>query len=65
MLSSMFTFERKLKPKVKARKQKTIESVSEAKINIHVIRGTDVPVRSSYYENFLNYLSLGDNDPKK
>jgi len=52
----MFTFERKLKPKVKKRKQQSVESVSEAKLNIHIIRGTDVPVRTSFYDTFIKYI---------
>jgi len=45
IIKNLFTFERQLKPKVKERKQTAIDSVSEAKLLIHVIRGTDVPVR--------------------
>ena len=55
-MKSFFTFERKLKPKVKKRKQQQPESISEAKINIHIIRGTDIPVRTSFYDNFTKYL---------
>ena len=67
LLKSMFTFERKLKPKVKKRKQQQVESINEAKINIHIIRGTDVPVRTSFFDAFARYLmekeaARGDSD---
>ena len=31
--------------------------MSEAKLLIHVIRGTDVPVRQSYFNDFLGYIT--------
>jgi len=55
-------FERKLKPKVKARVMQPLETVSKAKIMIHVIRGTDVPVRTRYFDQFLKYLNNAKNE---
>jgi type II secretory pathway predicted ATPase ExeA len=45
IIKNMFKFERALKPIVKDRKQASVDSVNEAKLLVHVIRGTDVPVR--------------------
>lgn len=56
ILKNMFKFERQLKPVVKERKQAAVDSVNEAKLLIHVIRGQDVPVRQSYYHKFLRYI---------
>lgn len=34
-----------------------IDSVDKAKLLINIIRGTDVPVRKSYYHSYQNYLA--------
>lgn len=56
MLKGLLKFERPLKPVVKQRKEKALEYVKETKLMIHVIRGTDVPVRQSYFESYIDYL---------
>lgn len=66
IIKNMFKFERALKPIVKDRKQASVDSVNEAKLLVHVIRGTDVPVRQSYYHKFLRlFQELKENDSKQ
>lgn len=62
LIKDMFKFERKLKPIVKKRQAQPIDQVDKTKLMIHVIRGTDVPVRHSYYQQFLRHLE--DKDTK-
>jgi hypothetical protein len=57
MFIGAFEFGRKLKPKIKKRKTCAVDSVGEAKLLINVIRGTDVPVRTSYYHTFMDYIA--------
>lgn len=61
IIKNLFRFERALKPNVQERKQIAVNQVNDAKLLIHVIRGTDVPVRQSYYHKFLTYIQeLGE-----
>ena len=50
---------RKLKPAVRAKQAQAVESVREAKLLVHVIRATDVPLRLSYYKEYEDYLAAG------
>ena len=52
----IFEFGRRLKPRIKKRKAAALDAVGEAKLMINVIRGTDVPVRTSFFERFLHYI---------
>lgn len=48
---------RKLKPAVRAKQAQAVESVGEAKLLVHVIRATGVPLRLSYYNEYQAYLA--------
>jgi hypothetical protein len=42
-----------------------VESVGEAKLLVHVIRATDVPLRLSYYEEYEAYLGAAKNESRE
>lgn len=50
---------RKLKPLVKKRQPQAIESISEVKLVIHIIRGIDIPIRIKYFDYFAKFVSDG------
>lgn len=58
MFIGLFQFERKLKPKIKVRKICAVDSVGDAKLLINVIGGHDVPVRTSYYHEYMDYIQI-------
>lgn len=59
---NLFTFQRKLKPKVKKRQVQSYESLRECKMLFHIIRATDVPIRLSYYDDYAEYILNKDDD---
>ena len=62
LLVNLFTFQRKLKPKVKKRQVQSYESLPECKMLFHVIRATDVPIRLQYYEDYTNFIMKKNDD---
>jgi hypothetical protein len=56
---------RKLKPAVRAKQAQAVESVREAKLLVHVIRATDVPLRLSYYKEYEEYLAAARDGSKE
>ena len=59
---------RKLKPAVRQKQAQAFENVREAKLLVHVIRATDVPLRLSYYRDYEACLKAAKdktNDQKK
>jgi hypothetical protein len=53
MIKSYFTFSRKLKPKIKQRPPKDINSQSSVKLVFNILRGSNVPIRLKYYKDAL------------
>lgn len=56
---------RKLKPAVRAKQAQAVESVRDAKLLVHVIRATDVPLRLSYYKEYESYLAADPREQQK
>ena len=50
LLAGVFTIERKLKPAVKERETVGFSEKSEVTINLHVIRGENIPLRSNFMD---------------
>lgn len=63
--ANLFTFERKLKPKVKKRQIQPYEGLGEFKLLFHVIRATDVPIRLQYYEDYGKFVYGQENVGKQ
>ena len=60
VITSFFKTGRKLKPLVKKRQATALESLSETKLMVHVIRGSDVPIRVDYFNEFAkNQREIG------
>ena len=53
MIKAYFTFARKLKPKIKKRAPKDINSQSSVKLIFNILRGSNVPIRLTYYDDAL------------
>lgn len=63
VLMGLFRTGRKLKPLVKKRPPAAVEGIGEAKLLVHLIRGTSVPIRLDYYEQYAHYQELQELHP--
>ena len=44
----------------------SVDAVGEAKLLVNVLRATDVPVRHSYYKEFIDYIKhIKDSNPQE
>lgn len=60
LLSGLFRTGRKLKPLVQKRVPRSIDTLDQSKIMVHVIRATDVPIRVGFYNEFVRKRAEDD-----
>lgn len=61
LFNKMFITSRKLRPVVQKRQPVAIDSVREAKIMVHIIKGFNVPIRNQAKRNILQAFNQRGN----
>lgn len=57
IFSKIFVGGRKLKPPIRKRQAVGLESESQSMLHVHVLKGTNLPLRREFIENYRQYLN--------
>lgn len=54
LVKNFFKTGRRLKPVVKAKRSKAPQECMNTTLNVHIIRGKDVPIRVDFFNEYVN-----------